>query len=115
MGGNDAQKAQSSGGGDMQSKLIGMAMAEAMKVSRSCTSQNSSNLGASVVLIRFPGHELGREVMNAHSLLVLLISRACGSCSAALAVRPLTAVDSRTSSTPLESVSPALPHDGPCR
>lgn len=33
MGGNDAQKAQSSGGGDMQSKLIGMAMAEAMKVS----------------------------------------------------------------------------------
>jgi hypothetical protein len=33
MGGNDAQKAQTSGGGDMQSKLIGMAMAEAMKVS----------------------------------------------------------------------------------
>ena len=99
----------------MQSKLIGMAMAEAMKVSRSCTSQNSSNLGASVVLTRFPGHELGGKVMNADNLLALSFSCALGSCSAALAVRLLTAVDSRTSSTPLESVSPALPHDGPCR
>lgn len=90
MGGSDAQKAQSSGGGDMQSKLIGMAMAEAMKVSLFPSSSFEPTLRSNYV----PNATL------------MCVSVVVYSCSALPEVRPPTEVGSRMSSTLLESVSP---------
>lgn len=92
MGGNDAQKAQSSGGGDMQSKLIGMAMAEAMKVSPFLS------------FFRVP-YEIGTRQA---SMSLMCVSVVVYSCSALPEVRPPTEVGSRMSSTLLESVSLCL-------
>jgi hypothetical protein len=93
MGGNDAQKAQSSGGGDMQSKLIGMAMAEAMKVSP------------------FPSFffRISHEIeLRGPNLMLICVSVVIYSCSALPEVRPPTEVGNRMSSTLLESVSLCL-------
>lgn len=59
MGGNDAQKAQSSGGGDMQSKLIGMAMAEAMKLFSSSGGQTTNGGGQQDVV-----NAAGKQIMK---------------------------------------------------
>lgn len=100
MGGNDAQKAQSSGGGDMQSKLIGMAMAEAMKVSP----------------LRSFFFRIAREIeLRGPNLGLICVSVVVYSCSALPEVRLPTEVDNRMSSTLLESVSLRLFALSTCR